>query len=100
MRVNVTSEHIRRGVRWDLDGCALARAISDEVGTKVAVGIGVWFIPGLEGSYPLPEVAKKVRSDFDAGLEIKPFSFELNEESEASAEILIAESVVEDLVFA
>jgi len=97
MRINVTLNHIRRGTRQDSDNCMLAQAISEALEEHVFVGSRTWGVQGadyLGGS--LPEVAYQARRDFDAGIEVKPFSFDLNleEKTEVAAEEVAVEEPV------
>lgn len=58
------------------DCCPIALAVQRLFKTPVTVGNSFIHI-NYTNIYLLPEIAKKFVKDFDGGLEVKPFEFEL-----------------------
>jgi hypothetical protein len=81
VRIEVTAEDVRAGARSDSGGCPVALALRRATG-------GQWWVGGrgLRPYFPAPphgdvvdappQVARFV-DDYDSGLPVSPFSFEL-----------------------
>lgn len=77
MRVTVTEEDIRNGVAGDGDHCAIACALRRTNGEEWCVEVpGVWNHTTFE-RWRLPETACRFAEDFDAGQDVRPFSFDM-----------------------
>lgn len=76
MKIEVTQEDIDAGIQQRCYDCPIARALNRHSGKSCRVdGFGVR-IPGV-GDYPLPPSAMIFASEFDQGLPVQPFTFEL-----------------------
>lgn len=77
--IRVTAAHIKAGKRSQCTACPIALAIKDAVpGMLVAAHPGSVFI-GYK-SFKTPKVAADFMTAFDALKEVKPFTFQLEEE--------------------
>jgi hypothetical protein len=76
MKINVTSEDIKNGIRWSPSSCALTLAIGRARGESVSVGITCVMIG--EEFFSLPQIARDFRRKFDDGKTVEPFEFELD----------------------
>ena len=82
MKVNVTQHHINKGIRGQSSMCPVAYAIKELFPSAEEIVIGLnWGFVLIEG-YLLKKfyLPKKVRNhifDFDTGLGMSPFCFEL-----------------------
>lgn len=79
MKISVTKQHIDAGIKLDACSCPLALALSDAGFPKPVVDGEQVEIAGEFGLFPLPEVAQQFVSDFDHGLPVAPFDFELGD---------------------
>lgn len=77
MLIKVTQEDINKGKKHNCNECPVALAIKRIINDKYIkthkanLSIdSVW--------YPLPSIVVKFISDFDKGIMVKPFEFELN----------------------
>lgn len=80
MKITVTADDIKNGLRGSACNCPIARAIwKHRHVTKVAVGrIGctVWYTDAEKGvSYMLPPAAHAFIDLFDVGFRVQPFTF-------------------------
>lgn len=73
VRVNVTEEHIRKGVRANNCKCPVALAVKSVLGGPVKVYANE--IEYLYGAKPLPRRIRRLVEDFDCGFDVLPFSF-------------------------
>lgn len=78
-KIKVTQDHIKRGKRGKSSSCPVALAVRDYMkgykgGTITVDGAGVWIGPH---SFTCPRSVGRFVSDFDAGREVKPFTFVL-----------------------
>lgn len=80
IKVKVTKDHIERGEKETDDRCPVALAIS-ELDPNATVSVcddDIWFgYPPEYGEYPTPEKVRRFIKHFDAGLPVRPFTFEL-----------------------
>lgn len=77
MRINVTQEHIDRGVRGDCAACPIALATTEVIHERVGV-VGLHIIDN--DGIPIKETTVKMRQfmdNFDDGKPVQPFSFNL-----------------------
>lgn len=81
--INVTQEEIYGGVRGDCERCPIALAIQRCVPNVRTVSvcdseieIGLWGIPSMSVNDPPSEAVDFIRK-FDNGLDVSPFSFEI-----------------------
>lgn len=81
MRVDVTEDDIRRGVRGNHNRCPVALAVQREGFPHAMVSAviceGDTWRPGHLHS-PTPPEVRVFTSQFDAGVDVKPFSFEFD----------------------
>lgn len=91
MKVDVTQEDIDYGIPECGSYCPIALAVKRAVPTATSIevdqgGARVEWKSGEEGTpeerlvvafYPLPDAASRFVVDFDSGLEVMPFSFEM-----------------------
>lgn len=75
IKIRVTAEHIRRGARSQPFSCPIALACQAAGQTKPLVGLDVLFADDHKHLLP-PAVQQWVRN-FDDGLPVEPFEFEL-----------------------
>lgn len=77
MIIKVEQRHIDAGFRHRCQECPIAMAIQEATGVKVSVYpiSGVYF--GNKVIIPIPWEAAKFIGDFDAGLDVRPFEFDL-----------------------
>lgn len=79
MRIDVTAEAIRRGVRGEPGFCAIAIALQEATGQPWEVGcVCAWRtdLPASEATRLLPRHVEQWVKDFDDGKAVRPFSFE------------------------
>lgn len=75
IKVTVTKEDIRRGIREDPESCPIARAVRRATGRRfVAVDEAITFDSTRE-VYNLTPQADQFINDFDRGDNVKPFKF-------------------------
>lgn len=77
--VEVTERDIKNGIREDATSCAIARAVKRATGRR-DVEVCENYIDIPKDDYTLRDVTKTVQSfikAYDAGEEVKPFSFAL-----------------------
>lgn len=79
MKIKVTAEHIRRGLRGISFSCPISLALEDAGIEELFVGKTVLFSFNKK-EIPLSKEAQKFVYDFDNNLPIKPFEFELKDE--------------------
>lgn len=86
IKVNVTAEDIKKGVRGSDICCPIALALNREVKstpeTQISVNYGFLSVQGtgklIMHSETLPCEARLFIRDFDAGNDVKPFSFSVS----------------------
>lgn len=83
LKVNVTQEHIDKGVRYHSDICPIAWALRDALsvgccGVVVRASEATWFEDGCRHHAWLPCTAQQFVVEFDNGQDVSPFSFELD----------------------
>ena len=79
MRIYVTDEHIRAGVKRSGDKCPISLAISEVIGMKVLVGKYHWntaSISEIKTQTNPPEVTEAI-VEYDSTGIMKPFDFEI-----------------------
>ena len=76
MKIKVTQEHIERGVVKDCDVCPVALAMQEAMEDD-KVRVFSTYIETSEGNYITPESVGDFIDNFDEGLPVKPFEFEL-----------------------
>lgn len=81
MTVNVTRDRIKQGVRYSCDHCPIANAIREENGHESTVGYGRVTVYGGKRAtqYRMPAEAVTFAQDFDAGVRVRPITFEMEE---------------------
>ncbi len=80
MKVEVTQEHIDKGIMSDEESCPMALAIIDKTDNAVSVGLenielsddGLWL---LTKKYAHTQVSYQFIRNFDDGNEVKPHTF-------------------------
>lgn len=78
MIINVTQEHIDKGIATQPCLCAISLAIREQARLKDAAVVADVWRPNLDYIYyPLPVVARDFAYAFDRGEKVSPFSFEL-----------------------
>lgn len=80
MKITVKQKHIDKGEKTKAMSCPIALAIKDYYWfpRRVVVGHCCCFIgKNMDKTYPLPKEVTNFIQDFDMGLEVKPFSFEI-----------------------
>lgn len=83
MQINVTERHIRDGVPNQCVGCPVSLAIEDALGTRCDHSPAVRDIEivlyrdGGRESVPVPPEVREFIANYDDGLAVGPFSFEL-----------------------
>jgi len=78
VRITVTEQHIREGTCQDAEDCMLARALEAATGRKWWVEQRAALLAyDLLSAIDLPPAATQAVRDFDAGLDVQPFEFEL-----------------------
>lgn len=86
-KIDVTEEHIKRGIRYQCNSCPVALAVGDKVTSYVKAGctyirlidpITRYGNDSLLKQYRTPKFVADFIERFDAGAETGPFSFELN----------------------
>lgn len=78
MKIEVTQEHIDRGIRGSTSDCPIALACPSEMMPLV----GRWIVLTIAGKrrvYDLSDDAAYFAYRFDVGLAVEPFSFEIDE---------------------
>jgi hypothetical protein len=74
--INVTAEHIAKGVRAKGgDNCAVALAIREQLNTDVWVAVD--YIEVGEAGHAMIEKVRNWCERYDAGEEVEPFTFRL-----------------------
>jgi len=81
-RITVTQKHINHGQRHAPPSCPIALAVKEQLGTDDAWVDGSFIRAGRPSwdafqEYWTPATAKPFIEDFDAGLVVEPFSFEM-----------------------
>jgi hypothetical protein len=76
MKIQVTAEHIRDGQRCNSARCPIALALQEPAWEARA---GAILAVLSDGFYRLPYEVRKFMRDFDRGLPVEPFEFELGE---------------------
>lgn len=90
IRIEVTKEDIMRGMKKDCFSCPIARAMKRQGFTSVTVGRNQILASHADGSVVDVAAPKKVRvfvSRFDDGQYVEPFSFVLEDQSNAKNSI-------------
>lgn len=84
MQIDLIQEDIDRGKPRQPWGCPLALALRRQTGLPWQIAGGLAWIdrPLTDPAIVLDEAAVQFESDFDAGLPVKPFSFEFPFEEE------------------
>lgn len=77
MTINVTQEHIKQGCRVNCAKCPVALALKERTGDLWLVGGSYIRRNGHNDLIELPAVVTQWILDFDDGIEVQPFSFEL-----------------------
>jgi hypothetical protein len=80
IKINVTQEHIDKGIRGNTKYCPIARAVKQEGFTDVDVDGETVDWADKCGNYfsvTLPPIAEQFVHDFDDKMEVKPISFTL-----------------------
>jgi hypothetical protein len=77
MKIVVTQEHIDRGIREECRACPIALAIMEALGWTDGVKVENDLVFVANAEYPLPTEAQVFVFNFDNGLEVIPFEFEL-----------------------
>jgi hypothetical protein len=74
IRVEVTEQDIRKGLRGRQDLCAIALAARRILPLRDII-VGCLSIISSSGAFEMDEVGKKFRADFDAGRPVKACKF-------------------------
>ncbi|KKN06533.1 hypothetical protein LCGC14_1076170 [marine sediment metagenome] len=75
MIVNVTQDHIKRGIQDDMCSCPIALALLPSMG---GVTVAREYVATRDhGEFDLPPEAQQFIRDFDAGWMVYPISFEM-----------------------
>ena len=79
MKIEVTEDHISRGIP-DMPGCCpVALALTETVGSPAYLHIECIHFPEMDDlCFKVPKSVEYFASSFDKGYAVKPFSFELN----------------------
>jgi hypothetical protein len=77
MRIRVTEEDIRLGVRRSPSGCMIARAVQRATGLNCKMGCNLLFLKPGGPSFTVPGFVSARREAFDLGWQVKPFEFEI-----------------------
>lgn len=77
MRIHVTEEDIRLGVRRSPSGCMIARAVQRATGLNCKMGCNMLFLNPGGPSFAVPGYVSARREAFDLGWQVKPFEFEI-----------------------
>jgi len=77
MVINITEEHIAKGVRGDCGRCPVALAMKAAFGPAVRIRVSVFDYEVHSITRELPEKARRFIHNFDQGTEVQPFSFEI-----------------------
>lgn len=75
--VEVTQEHIEKGVRGECGSCPLSLAFSELFNQRVFVGRVSFSFPDVKKPLPhfrLPKIAEEFIDNFDKGKPVQPFS--------------------------
>lgn len=76
--IKVEQRHIDNGVKCNSLECPIARACTETLGYVCSVGtVKVWDV-SRDKDYDMPLTAVNARLDFDKGLGMKPFEFNLD----------------------
>jgi len=88
MNINVTAEHIRRGVANDPDNCMIALAAREATGVAFRVGPSCMYVQNHVEipAIALPPDVVESRQHFDEGFDVRPFSFEISDDVVVSAQ--------------
>ncbi len=79
MRIKVTEDHIRRGVRGENTCCPIALAIQEATGNQEwhVGGLACWRTSNFDKNVELPIEATKFISRFDVNKSVQPFEFDI-----------------------
>jgi len=77
MRIEVTVNHIRRGVRHDGKWCPIALALREKFPGVSVVAYPNYIGISTEDFYPPPEATAFMMA-FDRGVGVQPFAFDLD----------------------
>jgi hypothetical protein len=78
MKITVTQEHIDKGIREDCTACPIALALRERGFDKYSVGrYAIYPNWGRRGAVGLSRAAVRFTREFDQGLPVQPFSFNL-----------------------
>lgn len=78
----VTQDHIDKGIRVNGKACPIAHAMTESLNSEYHVGKCSWNnAKNYEEWGVLPQNAKDFIDAFDAGKEVKPFSFKIKVKS-------------------
>jgi len=75
MRIQVTADDIKHGIRRDAHGCMVARAIKRQT-KAIHVEVGTYININSDTFQIIPRVMNKI-IQFDNNLRVTPFSFDL-----------------------
>jgi hypothetical protein len=76
--VEVTPDDIRHGERNDPEYCPISFAVWRASGIHFDVELDHLTLPGHDGAWGLPAVARKFVREFDAGVAVEPIRFEID----------------------
>ena len=79
MKVQVTKEDITSGVPNHQADCPLAKAITRATGKPTGVMITHYYYieDDIDQIHKLPQIAYEFRKNFDGGVAVQPFEFEI-----------------------
>lgn len=85
MKIQVTEEHIKNGIKHSCRRCPVAQAIKLHIKENfnvhvIGVAVKLYLVNNVE-RYTLPDEIIEWIKQFDAGLSVKPVSFELEIDS-------------------
>jgi hypothetical protein len=87
MKIEVTQEHIEKGVPEEECNCPIALAIRDAFNVEeLEVSVNATVIRVGFDHCPTPEEAEAFVCDFDDGRSVRPFTFDLPIEEETTNE--------------
>lgn len=79
-KIEVTQEDIKNGIRESANTCPIALAVTRAYGGRVLVNSGVIIWDNGTGRpqiFSFPENVRQFIINFDKGLQVKPFEFEI-----------------------
>ena len=76
MKLLISKEDIKEGVRYSCQADPISNHIRRKTKKQVTVE-GTKIVVSSTKAFPLPKLAKKFIEDFDNGVKVVPFSFEI-----------------------